>query len=200
MITRIPKEFGADFLEDDTFLLSSDFKRAQYFLRTELEFANRPEPRNIAGAWDAANFALRARGGDIPALRELAAAIVAGEAMFAGLLARNDWRINGVILAIAERVPQALKDNEQHKVESARRLAARAATIKPGLEAALTAKGKRWFALSPEWADKDESDIVFWLNPWEQHRYNSGRFTVDELLAWANDTGPVVKQTVSKTA
>jgi hypothetical protein len=198
VITRVPREFGAGFLEDGSFLVSTDFERAKGYLTTELRFfqllSAKDQEVTLAGAWDSSNFALRARGVDVPRLQELADAIPRKETMFGGLLNQgNWWQARGVIIAITTRVPQKEIDAEQSRVDSTRRLHATAGRILPGLEEKLRASGKRWFAISPRWVDDKESGVKFWLNPYEQNRYNSGLFTAEELLAWAQNTGPVVK-------
>jgi hypothetical protein len=55
---------------------------------------------------------------------------------------------------------------------------------------ALQDQGKEWHSLERwQWMD---GGIKFWLNPNEQDIYNSGWFTIDELIAWTHDTGPVM--------
>lgn len=62
-----------------------------------------------------------------------------------------------------------------------------------GVEAALKAAGRRTYALSPAWRDEEGSDIIFYLNPYEQNNHRSGWFTVPELLAWTQGNGPVME-------
>jgi hypothetical protein len=51
-------------------------------------------------------------------------------------------------------------------------------------------QGKEWHSLERwQWMD---GGIKFWLNPNEQDIYNSGWFSIDELIAWTYDTGPVM--------
>ena len=45
---------------------------------------------------------------------------------------------------------------------------------------------ERW-----QWMD---GEIRFWLNPTDQENYRSGWFSIDDLIAWAHDTGPIVIQ------
>jgi len=53
---------------------------------------------------------------------------------------------------------------------------------------ALQDQGKEWHSLERwQWI---EGGIKFWLNPNEQDLYNSGWFSIDELIAWSHDTGP----------
>jgi hypothetical protein len=54
----------------------------------------------------------------------------------------------------------------------------------------LADQGKEWHSLERwQWID---GEIRFWLNPHEQDIYRSGWFSIDELIAWAHETGPVV--------
>ncbi|HMO55760.1 MAG TPA: hypothetical protein PKA05_00370 [Roseiflexaceae bacterium] len=51
-------------------------------------------------------------------------------------------------------------------------------------------QGKDWWSLETwQWM---EGGIRFWLNPKDQDLYSSGWFSIDELIAWAHDIGPVM--------
>ena len=50
---------------------------------------------------------------------------------------------------------------------------------------------KGYYALSPSW--DGDNNLIFWLNPREQHVYNHGWFNVDELKMWAKNDGPIMK-------
>ena len=55
---------------------------------------------------------------------------------------------------------------------------------------ALQDQGKEWHSLERwQWM---EGGIKFWLNPNEHDLYNSGWFSIDELIAWSHDIGPVM--------
>lgn len=51
-------------------------------------------------------------------------------------------------------------------------------------------QGKHWRSLE-YWQWKD-GQICFWLNPTDQVRYRSGWYTIDELIAWTHDYGPIM--------
>lgn len=54
----------------------------------------------------------------------------------------------------------------------------------------LTDQGKEWRSLERwQWMD---GEIRFWLNPAAQDLYRPGWFSIDDLIAWAHDSGPVV--------
>ena len=51
-------------------------------------------------------------------------------------------------------------------------------------------QGKEWRSLERwQWMD---GEIRFWLNPVDQSSYQMGWFSIDELIQWAHDMGPVM--------
>lgn len=51
-------------------------------------------------------------------------------------------------------------------------------------------QGKEWHSLERwQWMD---GEIRFWLNPHEQDIYNTGWFSIDDLIAWTHEQGPIV--------
>lgn len=51
-------------------------------------------------------------------------------------------------------------------------------------------QGKEWRSLERwQWMD---GQIRFWLNPTDQVRYQAGWYTIDELIMWSRDRGPVL--------
>jgi hypothetical protein len=58
------------------------------------------------------------------------------------------------------------------------------------VKAALRDQRKDWHSLERwQWMD---GEIRFWLNPVEQDLYKTGWFSIDELIAWTHDLGPVL--------
>jgi hypothetical protein len=53
-------------------------------------------------------------------------------------------------------------------------------------------QGKEWRSLE-RWQYID-GKICFWLNPVDQSRYTMGWFSIDELIQWSYDLGPVMSQ------
>lgn len=54
----------------------------------------------------------------------------------------------------------------------------------------LSDQGKEWHSLERwQWMD---GEIRFWLNPTEQYLYRTGWFSIDDLIAWASEQGPIV--------
>jgi hypothetical protein len=55
---------------------------------------------------------------------------------------------------------------------------------------ALQDQHKEWRSLERwQWI---EGEIRFWLNPTDQENYRSGWFSIDDLIAWAHNQGPVM--------
>ncbi|MBC8161696.1 MAG: hypothetical protein H7Z42_10805 [Roseiflexaceae bacterium] len=51
-------------------------------------------------------------------------------------------------------------------------------------------QGKEWHSLE-RWQYMD-GEIRFWLNPRDHELYNTGWFSIDDLIAWARASGPVM--------
>lgn len=96
--------------------------------------------------------------------------------------------------AFSESEKQALLDRDLNA------LRLRKAAEKTGIAKKLKKAGLGWYALEPEWTDffkepKYESkyEVIFFLNPQSQDKYNCGWFTVEDLLQWIKGKGPIVK-------
>lgn len=61
-----------------------------------------------------------------------------------------------------------------------------------GVYRALEDAGLKYHALSPRWREGEGSELLFFLNPHDQRKFDFGWFRVDELNAWARGEGPVV--------
>ena len=60
---------------------------------------------------------------------------------------------------------------------------------------ALHEHGHQWHTLERwQWMD---GEVRFWLNPVDQQRFAVGWFSIDDLIAWLHDTGPVVRNTTT---
>jgi hypothetical protein len=56
-----------------------------------------------------------------------------------------------------------------------------------------------YYACKPSWIHEESKydtkyDVIYFLNPQEQHRCNFGWFTVEQLDQWLAGTGPVIKE------
>ncbi len=107
----------------------------------------------------------------------------------------------GLAIADAARVPPPLATlMEDADIEGLALLAAAAAT---GIADRLREAGKPYFALTPSWPndvtrrsvanDMSRHPVVFWLNPMDQEAARWGWYTVEQLDAWIDGSGPVPK-------
>lgn len=59
------------------------------------------------------------------------------------------------------------------------------------VKATLRDQGKQWRSLERwQWMD---GEFHFWLNPTDQESYQLGWYTIDELIAWTQERGPVLR-------
>jgi hypothetical protein len=106
---------------------------------------------------------------------------------------------SGLILAIRSRVPEDSLDKMREAHESHLNLIE--AVEKTSVEEKLRAAGKEFYALSPRWVSGFQLDdgvttehpVLFWLNPMEQDQNNYGWYTIEQLLEWIEDEGPIPK-------
>ena len=162
---------------------------------------------DIAAAWAEDGFRLVATGrAEREAVKDLTAAVHAGDlAAYLG----GGFDARGLVLLIVSCTPEAIKQEMmQHDLDKDRLASAALSTgIAERLKAAdsdeyglLRTHG--WFALSPAWRDEASRmgqpletahEVVFFLNPVHQDRFESGWFTVEELDAWTRGEGPVLR-------
>jgi len=162
----------------------------------------------VTGAWDEKDFAIIAWSDDAKSfLRSLTDAFAAGDVtMWIGGAGSNPFARGGLIIGITSRLPAKGVETLNDMDDDTRRLAE--ATQKTGIEDLLrdaVAKGKiqskpwlpsPWHALAPAWSspkDQTKFEVKFYLNPGDQQLYKHGWFTVEELQAWAEGKGPIVK-------
>jgi len=197
---RKPKSEKAKWWGLVSFRYPRELERADKFTKElvgRLELTPHRLHTELTGAWDERSFGFLTK--DEGVVRELHDAIQQLD-MCIGLFngePRNPFSRAGLGLLIASRVPQTVRD---HWLESDRdRRALLEASAATGIEGRLKEAGRRFFALSPRWADKSDKDtkhpVMYWLNPMEQRENNAGWFSVEELEQWAEGKGPIIKET-----
>ncbi|MCC6934406.1 MAG: hypothetical protein IT406_01770 [Candidatus Yanofskybacteria bacterium] len=177
-------------------LLQGQTPSAELFDRTFRLF---PEDETVA-CWDESDFVIRTTTGI--GLGEIHKALLEKDALIFCSSAAP-FGGTGLVIVIRSRVPRETLDTM--KAADLERLRLRDATEEvyraTALPSRLKAAGKGYFALSPRWLPKENPPkmahpIWFWLNPVEQSSNNYGYFTVEDLLLWAQDKGPVPKSPV----
>lgn len=168
----------------------------------------------INGAWDDSDLFVVAYGErHMAILAEFAEAIRAGDhAIWWGMFSQNPFDRPGLVLAIPSKVPDRLKQVMLESDQEHNRLtdAAEATGIKRRIDEANEASTKHpfdkpfgYYALAPGWKKKSRvgdlpietaHEVMFYLNPQDQKNRNSGWFTVEELEAWLEGKGPILKE------
>lgn len=135
-------------------------------------------------------------------LRELAAAFKSKDvSIWTG--GGGPFKNAGLCIAIPSLVAEEDKrtmyssDLDQHEIVLA------AEEIESQVQLLKTIKGsqKSFYSLSPKWASSIQSTargeiktkyrLIYWLNPMDQKNNNYGYYTVEELLEWADNKGPI---------
>ena len=166
-----------------------------------MPYAPRGTQPEVATAWGKDAFSIIcSKEEDRANLRTLITALKAGDvALWLG--GGGVFQNNGLILVIVSKVDdenkQQMKDNDENN------LRLKEADTATGIREALKESSKSFFALSPAWSTTIRStsrgelttnhSVIYFLNPCEQHKYNHGWFTVEELQQWANNQGPIIK-------
>jgi hypothetical protein len=151
--------------------------------------------KSFSSWWDEKEFLVASVEQKIPmqifkALSSLDAAI-----FLAG--SKNPFAGSGLTISVKSK----MKEEDLKEIENTdrERYEMILAGIKSGITQKVSKSDKRYFALNPAWkkdihnSSETKYSIVFWLNPMEQNKYNSGWYTVEELEQWVNNQGPVIK-------
>lgn len=149
----------------------------------------------LSAAWDSSGVLLYARGTEsVRRLEQFHEWVKQQDLAMGNAFTghRSDWHpeASGLVFVRASAVPAELA--EKALAEDQKDVRLRRAAEKLGMDKELKAAGLRWFALSPRWADAEETEVKFWLNPMDQQDYHYGLYSVDELRQWAKGTGPVM--------
>lgn len=152
----------------------------------------------IVAAWDSRSFGIHVKGQEaVENLHSLYEAFLKKDVAFVSLRHNNPFSNNGLCLMQYSKFPknvaEKLKEADQDRLNLLKTVK------KSGIEQILRDNGKGWYALSPIWVadfhDRKNTkfDVMFWLNPMEQHRHQCGWYSIEELKLWARDRGPVMK-------
>lgn len=145
-------------------------------------------PKEIASAWDDSSFGIVVENRYQKFLEDLYeafqkkdVAVYFGESRF--------LMPHGLIIAIVSRIPEAVKKGMYKIDESRFRLEEE--MKKTGIREKLKEAGKIYYSLNPRWKDDSETEIMFHLNPQDQENDREGYFTLQDLIDWTEDKGPI---------
>jgi hypothetical protein len=160
-------------------------------------YRGKKEVTELSCAWSEKDFAIYTESDDgRKNLRELNQALrVKNAALWVG--GSGPFQNGGLCIIIVDRVSEenlkTLVKSDQDLIDL--EIADESVQMQTQLKSKLKSSGKSYFALVPHWKKEHltEYSIVYWLNPFDQGKSNFGYFTVEQLLEWSNNTGPVVK-------
>jgi len=160
----------------------------------------RPDNKGLGTAWDDATFGIYCReASQIIYLEQLYEAFQKQDiAMWLGKIHNIPFENAGLVITIISHVPRKYLDIMYEGDEDQMNLQQTAQ--KTGIEGRLEKAKKLYFALAPKWTKEIHGDtktqygVMFWLNPRQQHLYNAGWFSVEDLDLWIKNAGPVMKE------
>lgn len=149
-----------------------------------------PERHDIVSAWSGhGGFVIHVRGAqNVARLRALHEAFRRKAVSLADASGLGFIR-KALSLVIVDRFPEDVKKTVRERDLAHKRMYD--AFDATGVKERLKQAGRRWYALMPRWREGEGSQLLVFLNPCEQGKYDSGWFTVEELDAWAQGRGPV---------
>jgi len=163
------------------------------------------EPEDFVGAWNENSWGALATSEEGRAwLKELHKAFQEKDVVIFLTGRDNPFANGGLTIALDSRIPEEFRKKFVEAHEDQNRLDDRVQEIEKETQfkEKLEEAGCRWLALSPSWltikstsrgAMESQYDVMYWLNPCDQQNNNFGWYTVEQLLEWANHTGPVLK-------
>lgn len=189
------------FMESWLWRQGPEYQTAEYFDR-RLDVHFRRDEEEFSTAWSEKDFGVRLKNDSLGHGRMVLGQIYDAFKKCDGMIflgARdNPFGNSGLMLAVRSRLDTAVI--KHMKAVDSNYLKLKKADEKTGVREKLKDAKLGYFALSPSWLAKDgrfedvESSypVVYWLNPYDQQKYNSGWFTVEQLLEWIDGKGPVL--------
>ncbi len=150
------------------------------------------DKRPLFCGWNESSFYVMADNSDaktIEFLKELHDAFKRNDIcvwLGGGGVFKNAGLCFGIISRMPKEVFQQWAESDKAKAD------AQTWFEKTGIKKILADAGKRYFYLGPD-KKNDDGTYSFWLNPMEQHKYNSCWCKLNDLKLWAQDKGPIVK-------
>lgn len=196
--TKIPNNFS--FMEENGnlyyFMKRYDFCKdipRELFISTSF---NKKKKIEIGGAWDENTFGIvvkKSNGKFCEYLNKIKEAVESNDiAIFFG--GGGPFENPGLNIAIASKIPKDVIEVWEKADEENAKLYEDAENT--GIKKKLKEGNKQFYALSPsrrtDFIKKQTKyNVIFWLNPMDQRKYEAGWYSVEELEQWIEEKGPV---------
>jgi len=153
---------------------------------------------DVVAFWDERSFAVIVQGDEnIIKLRRLWNAMMAKDVLVGMGPGTSFMRKGGLTFMIDAEFPKQWREDLLAADLDA--IALDVACKQTGIADRLKAAGRRYYALSPRWCNKEgvsngsKDDIRWWLNPCDQDKNNYGWFSLAQLEEWIQGKGPIPK-------
>lgn len=147
------------------------------------------DKQDITTAWDDSTFMICVKKNHKNELNELKDAFDRNDiAIFLGKR-NNPFGNAGLYIVIKSKTDKLLLDDlfesdiRQEKIDKA--------VEKTKIIQKLKKAGKEYYALVPDF--DESSNLIFFLNPREQHKYDAGWFTLEDLNDWIKEKGKIIR-------
>jgi len=162
-----------------------------------LDISYASESDRFTTAWNDCQFAIAAwTKDDVEILEQLLAEFTKKNIIiYVSSRNGNPFGNGGLVIALRDKIPNP----EEFEIADLDRLELEDEDRKTGIRQRLIDAGLKCFALSPRLTKNasepynTEHKVIYWLNPYEQNRFNYGWFSVEDLEKWIQGTGPVIK-------
>lgn len=154
----------------------------------------RVDEKIVSCAWDSKNFLIHTSDTKVKGFLSKLKESFSNKDVVVFVGGMSAFKNGGLALAIESKIPQKFKNDILERHNDSERLSEY--FNETGIEDILSKASKRYMALSPRWdrdeeVDNSEYKIICWLNPHDQQNNNYGWYTIEELLDWAKDKGPI---------
>ncbi|MFA5559549.1 MAG: hypothetical protein WDA59_08910 [Methanofastidiosum sp.] len=157
---------------------------------SELSFSPYRDQNTLVCAWDERSFGIRVKKEYEEQIKAMYNAFLEKDiAIWVG--GGGVFQNGGLVIAIKSKIPQeAIKNMYEADIDQ---INLEKAAKKTGIHKILEKANKKYHALSPRWEDDDKKEVIFWLNPREQHLYNACWCEVEDLKEWTKNKGKIMK-------
>lgn len=187
----IKESLGIEFTTAINSECDKTLKRAiKSFLKGKIDPKQFWAEETLLSSWDSDGFILRAKGEDAEKLQVLHQMLIDGKAAVGRLTDKYSFGRGGIVFMNSDCIDDEEREAvKQSHLDHNKLIEAFSAT---GIEKQIEDAGLRFYALKPQWANEEKTELVFWLNPCEQQKYNSGWMTLEDLQQWCQGTGKII--------
>jgi len=188
-ISHIPEKYGFD---ENRLIIGYPLERAVYEEKKEL---NDYKEKQLVTAWSDLDFGIKFPKENKKEAVELHEAFLRKD--IALVFANPEIPVfsnRGMCFLIVSKLPKEIDKSMTEQQKESERLEKE--DKKTGIKDRLKEANRDYFACSPRFCPEKEQErtkysVIYWLNPRDQQKNNSGWYTVEELDQWIKNEGPI---------